>query len=51
VSEVVRGDVKPGDEVVIDVNVAGKTSSSGTGGGGGGGPPPGGGPPRMGRMF
>ena len=47
VSEVVRGDVKPGDEVVIDVNVGGKTSS-GTGGAGG---PPGGGPPRMGRMF
>ncbi|MCL2778194.1 MAG: efflux RND transporter periplasmic adaptor subunit [Polyangiaceae bacterium] len=46
VSEVVRGDVKPGDEVVIDVNVGGKTSS-----GQGGGGPSGGGQPRMGRMF
>lgn len=49
VSEVVHGDLKPGDEVVIDVNISGKPAS--TGAAGGGGPPGGGGAPRMGRMF
>jgi HlyD family secretion protein len=41
VSEIVKGDVKPGDEVVIDVTISGKSASAPTGGQ----------PPRMGRMF
>ncbi|MCL2725318.1 MAG: efflux RND transporter periplasmic adaptor subunit [Polyangiaceae bacterium] len=45
VSEVVRGDVKPGDEVVVDVVIAGKAAPAGAGGA------PGSSPPRMGRMF
>jgi HlyD family secretion protein len=43
VSEVVRGDVKPGDLVVIDVTVSGKAASGSTA--------PAGQTPRMGRMF
>jgi HlyD family secretion protein len=41
VTEVVGGDLKEGDPVVIEANVAGKPASSG----------PAGGAPRMGRMF
>ncbi|AKV01689.1 Macrolide-specific efflux protein MacA [Labilithrix luteola] len=44
VSEVVHGDLKPGDEVVVDVTISGKPASTSGGA-------PGGGPPRMGRMF
>ena len=47
VTEVVNGDLKPGDEVVTDVVISGKPAA--TAGGGGGGAP--GGAPRMGRMF
>ena len=43
VTEIVKGDVKPGDEVVIDVTIAGKAAASPTGGAGGA--------PRIGRMF
>jgi len=43
VSEIVRGDVKPGDLVVVDVTVGGKAASAGTA--------PAGQAPRMGRMF
>ncbi len=39
VTELVKGDLQPGDEVVTDVVVGGKPASSGTQ------------PPRMGRMF
>jgi len=46
VTEVVKGDLKPGDEVVTDVVISGKPAATG----GGGGAPPGG-APRMGRMF
>ncbi len=42
VSEVLGGDLKPGDLVVVDVTVGGKPTGSGA---------PAGGPPRMGRMF
>jgi HlyD family secretion protein len=45
VSEIVRGDVKPGDLVVIDVTVSGKAASASTGAS------PAGQAPRMGRMF
>ena len=45
VSEIVRGDVKPGDLVVIDVTVSGKAASAATGAS------PAGQAPRMGRMF
>ena len=45
-TEVVKGDLKPGDEVVTDVIVSGKPAATG----GGGGAPPGA-APRMGRMF
>ena len=45
VSEIVRGDVKPGDLVVIDVTVSGKAGSASTGAS------PAGQAPRMGRMF
>lgn len=41
-SEVVSGDLKPGDQVVIDVTIGGKAAGSGTSAGA---------PPRMGRMF
>ena len=40
VSELMKGDVKLGDEVVVDVTVGGKPAGAGTGA-----------PPRMGRMF
>jgi hypothetical protein len=42
VSEVVRGDLEPGDLVVVDVTVSGRSASAS---------PAGGQPPRMGRMF
>lgn len=42
VSELVSGDVKPGDQVVTDVTIGGKAAGSAA---------PTGGPPRMGRMF
>lgn len=45
VSEILKGDVKPGDEVVIDVTISGKSAGASTGGAAGGQPP------RMGRMF
>jgi HlyD family secretion protein len=45
VTEIVRGDVKPGDLVVVDVTVSGKAASAATGGS------PAGQAPRMGRMF
>jgi HlyD family secretion protein len=45
VSEVVRGELNPGDLVVIDVTVSGKAASASTGGA------PAGQAPRMGRMF
>ena len=44
VSELVKGDVKPGDEVVTDVSVGGKPAGASTGGSSGAAP-------RMGRMF
>jgi HlyD family secretion protein len=43
VTEIVKGEVKPGDEVVIDVTISGKAASAPTG--------PAGGTPRIGRMF
>jgi HlyD family secretion protein len=43
VTEVVRGELKAGDEVVIDVTIAGKPASAPAGAGGS--------TPRMGRMF
>lgn len=43
-TEVVSGDVKEGDAVVVEASVAGKPVTSAQGG-------PGGGAPRMGRMF
>jgi HlyD family secretion protein len=46
VSEVVKGDLNPGDLVVIDVTVSGKAASASTGGA-----TPAGQAPRMGRMF
>ena len=45
VSEVVRGELNPGDLVVIDVTVSGKAASASTGAS------PAGQAPRMGRMF
>jgi HlyD family secretion protein len=45
VSEIAQGDVKPGDEVIVEVLVSGKSAS------GGAGPAPTGGSPRLGRMF
>ena len=43
VTEIVKGDVKAGDEVVIDVTVSGKPTGTGASGAGG--------TPRIGRMF
>jgi HlyD family secretion protein len=43
VTEIVKGEVKPGDEVVVDVAIAGKAGGAPTG--------PTGGAPRIGRMF
>ena len=51
VTEVVKGDLKAGDEVVTDVVISGKAAATATGGGGAGGNGPGGAAPRMGRMF
>lgn len=42
VSEVLTGDLKPGDQVVVDVTIGGKAVGSAAAPGG---------PPRMGRMF
>ena len=39
VSEIVKGDLKPGDEVIVDVIVGGKAAGTGSAA------------PRMGRMF
>jgi HlyD family secretion protein len=46
VTEVVKGDLKVGDEVVTDVVISGKPAAPAAGGGGAPG-----GAPRMGRMF
>ncbi|MDB4941887.1 MAG: Macrolide-specific efflux protein MacA [Labilithrix sp.] len=52
VTEVVKGELAVGDEVITDVVISGSKSASGGGGAPGGAPPGGaGGAPRMGRMF